>query len=171
MKASGKSTSCAPCWAASFVRVESFWMVRSRSNTTGEACTTATLLFMEIAYPSINLGKLGRGNPAPQLGWGERLRFGRWELDFGGLAGAFGGLEVGFVAMEAGPAGEEAVGEQADVGVVGLDRIVVALAFDGDAIFGAGQFVLQAQEIFVGFELRVVFHYDEQAAQGAVELA
>ena len=57
--------------------------------------------------------------------------------------------------MEASPAGEDAVGEEADVGVVGLDGIVVALPFHGDAIFGACQFVLKAEEIFVGFELGV----------------
>lgn len=68
----------------------------------------------------------------------DRLGFGRGELDFGGYARPFGSLEVGFVALEAGPLGEEAVGKQADVGVVRLDGVVVALAFHGDAIFGAG---------------------------------
>ena len=80
-------------------------------------------------------------------------------------------MEVGVVAFVAGPGGEEAVGELEDVGVIGLDGVVVILAGDGDAVFGAGEFVLQAEEIFVGFELGVVFDDGEEAAERAVELA
>ena len=68
----------------------------------------------------------------------DRLRLRGWELDFGDFARSFGSLEVVVVALEAGPSGEDVVGEQADVGVVFLNGIVVALAFDGDAVFGAG---------------------------------
>jgi hypothetical protein len=60
-------------------------------------------------------------------------------------------LEVGVVALVAGPSREEAVGELADKGVIRLDGVVVVLAGDGDAVFGAGEFVLQAEEVFVGF--------------------
>ena len=99
-------------------------------------------------WPGLSWGTAVRCAPTKTA---RRLGFRGGELNLGGFAGCFGGLEVGFVAFEAGPAGEDAVGEQADVGVVGLDGVVVALAFHGDAIFGAGQFVLQSQEVFVGF--------------------
>lgn len=80
-------------------------------------------------------------------------------------------MEVGVVAFVAGPGGEEAVRKLEDVGVIDLDRVVVTFPGDGDAIFGAGEFVLQAEEIFVGFELRIVFDDGQEAADGAVELA
>jgi hypothetical protein len=66
------------------------------------------------------------------------------------LLGFRRGLEVGVVALEAGPTGENVVGEERDVGVVVLDQFIVAAALDGDAVFGAGQLILQAKEIFVG---------------------
>src|ERR1700721_2965414 len=81
--------------------------------------------------------------------WGWR-RGGGWrgaEIDFGGLAGAGVGFEVGVVAGKAAHAGNEAVGEESDEGVVVLDGFVVAAAFDGDTVFGAGEFVLDAEEI------------------------
>ena len=101
------------------------------------------------------MGGSGRTSGGPVSGWPCKdrallgLRGG--ELNLGSFAGGFGGLEVRFVAFEARPTGEDAVREEPDVGVVGLDGIVVALAFYGDAIFGAGQFVLKAEEVFVGF--------------------
>jgi hypothetical protein len=90
--------------------------------------------------PAGSRSKLGRSQLRPSKGTKgteDRLGFRRGELDFGGYARPFGSLEVGFVAFEAGPLGEEAVGEQADVGVVRLDGVVVALAFHGDAVLGA----------------------------------
>jgi hypothetical protein len=127
--------------------------------------------------------KKGRDGCAPTFfasmlffGWGGSRRWGGgWsgivEVDFGDFAARGGGLEVGVVAFIAGPGGEEAVGELADVGVIGLDGVVVVFAGDGDAIFGAGEFVLQAEEILVGLELGIVFDDGEEAADGAVELA
>src|SRR5580698_7905405 len=106
------------------------------------------------------------GSGRRSSGWGWSV-----EVDFGDFAAGGGGLEVGVVAFVAGPAGEEAVGELEDVGVIGLDGVVVIFAGDGDAVFGAGEFVLQAEEIFVGFELRVVFNDGEEAAECAVELS
>src|SRR5437867_2564370 len=53
MKASGNTTSCASCFAAECVRAESLSMVRSRSKTTGEACTTATFEVIESVTPSV----------------------------------------------------------------------------------------------------------------------
>ena len=49
-----------------------------------------------------------------------------------------------------------------------MHGFVVAAAFDGDAVFRASQFVLQAEEVFVGFELRIIFDDDQQAAEGGV---
>ena len=66
------------------------------------------------------------------------LRLRGWELDFRCFARSFGGLEVIVVAFEAGPSREDVVGEQANVGVVLLNGIVIALAFDGDAVLCAG---------------------------------
>ena len=45
--------------------------------------------------------------------------------------------------MKAGNPCPEAVRKEADVGVVVLHRLVVAPAFHGDAVFGAGKFILQ----------------------------
>jgi hypothetical protein len=102
---------------------------------------------------------------------------GRWrrsrsvEVDFRDFAAGGTRLEVGVVAFVAGPRGEYAVGKLADVGVIALDGVVVVFAGDGDAIFGTGKFVLQAQEIFVGFELGVVFDDGKEATDGAIELS
>jgi len=99
--------------------------------------------------PPLQLGRLF-------LGWSGSWRWGGgWsggvEVDFGDFAARGGGLEVGVVAFVAGPAGEEAVGELEDVGVIGPDAVVVIFAGDGDAVFGACEFVLEAEEIFVRF--------------------
>ena len=48
---------------------------------------------------------------------------------------------------------------------------VVAAALDGDAIFGSRQFVLQAHEVLIGFQLRIVFNDDQQSAERRVQLA
>jgi hypothetical protein len=53
-------------------------------------------------------------------GWGRRV-----EVDFGDFAAGGARLEVGVVAFVAGPGGEDAVGELEDVGVIGLDGVVV----------------------------------------------
>src|SRR5579859_5036198 len=74
------------------------------------------------------------------------------EIDFGGLAGAGFGFEVGVVASEAAEAGDQAVGEKRDVGVVVLNGFVVAAALDSDAVFRSSQLVLEAEKVFVGFE-------------------
>src|SRR5208282_1905634 len=104
--------------------------------------------------------------------WSRRGRgFVVVEVHFGGLARAFLGLEIGVVAREASETGNQTVREQGNVGVVVLNRIVVALALHSDTVFRAGQFILQAHEIFVRFQLRVVFHDDHQPAQCGVQLS
>ena len=57
-----------------------------------------------------------------------------------------------------------------DISVVVLQCLVVALSFDGDAVFGAGELILQAQEVFVGFKLRIILHNREQPSKCTVEL-
>ena len=139
--------------------------------------------WLAAALERIDLADMGRSVLRPYtfvlrlfFGWGVSWRWGggwswRVEVDFGDFAAGGGGLEVGVVAFVAGPRGEEAVGELKDVGVIGLDGVVVIFAGDGDAVFGAGEFVLEAEEVFVGFELRIIFDDGEEAAESAVELA
>ena len=79
-------------------------------------------------------------------------------------------MEVCIVAFVAGPSCEDAVGELEDVGVIGLDRVVVAFTSDGDTVFSAGQFVLEAEKVFVGFQLRIIFDDGEKATESAVKL-
>src|SRR5712692_1296797 len=92
------------------------------------------------------------------------------ELHLGGLTGGRRGCEISLVTLEAGPTGEQAVGEQADKGVVVRQSFVVAPPLGGNAVFCACQLILQAQKILVGLELRVVFDDHQQATQRAVEL-
>ena len=94
----------------------------------------------------------------------------RLERNLGSIASAGLGLEIGVVALEAEHGRCDVVGEQLDIGVVALHGFVVLAALHRDAIFSAGQFVLQAQEIFVGFQLRIIFHHHQQAAESAVQL-
>src|SRR5262249_5633249 len=55
---------------------------------------------------------------------------------------SFRSLEISVVRLESCPTREQAVGKLLHVGVVVLQRVVVALAFDRNAIFGACQFIL-----------------------------
>src|SRR6185437_15492265 len=89
-----------------------------------------------------------------------------------GRGGAIGGrgLEVIVVIGHVAEAGYDVVGEGADVGVVVLNGEVVLAAGDGDAVFGAGQLVLQRQKVLVAAQLRVIFHHHQQAAERAIEL-
>jgi hypothetical protein len=118
---------------------------------------------------SFDLAEMGRSTLRPYVLMRES-GFSGGELDLGDFAAGGAGLEVGVVAFVAGPSGEEAVGELADVGVVGLDGVVVVLAGDSDAVFGSGELILQAEKIFVGFELRIIFDDSEQATESAIEL-
>ncbi len=63
-----------------------------------------------------------------------------------------------------------AVGELLRVGVVVAQRVVVALALDGDAILRAGEFILQSQVMLVGLQLRIVLD-NQQASERSVELS
>src|ERR1039458_6415677 len=93
----------------------------------------------------------------------RRLRGGR-EVHFWHLARSFGRCEVCVVRLEASPSRKNAVRKLLHVGVVVLQGVVIALAFDGDAVLGACEFVLQAQKVFVRLQLRIIFHDQQQAA-------
>ena len=142
------------------------WLGWERPHPPNKGCLTQVPI---ETWKFAEMGLLRRCYFLAGAGVGVGRRWGNWRL--GDFAARGAGLEVGVVAFVAGPAGEEAVGEEADVGVIGLDGIVVMFAIDGDAIFGAGEFVLEAEEVSVGFELRIIFDDCEQAADGAVELS
>src|SRR5205809_104187 len=57
----------------------------------------------------------------------------------------------------------QTVWEERNERVVILHNFVVAAALDGNAVFRARQLVLRAQEIFIGFQLRIIFNDHEQA--------
>ena len=79
----------------------------------------------------------------------------RWlalKIHLRNISCAFCGFEVSVVLLVSGKSGNQIVRKLQQVSVVVLDRVVIALALDGDAVFGARQFVLQAQEIFIGLE-------------------
>src|SRR5215470_1363607 len=73
----------------------------------------------------------------------------RSEVYLWNLARSFCRFEIGVVRLEARPSREDVVGELLDVRVVVLQSIVVALALDSNAIFGACQLILQAHEILI----------------------
>src|SRR5271168_913165 len=92
----------------------------------GVKCNAALRISMPAALQSNPLG----------FGWGVGEGY------FGNFSGRGRRREVVVVDLETAPSGENAIRKLADEGVVGLDRIVVALSLDRDAVFGAGQFVL-----------------------------
>src|SRR5207245_10881729 len=115
-----------------------------------------------------------RSSDGLRLFGGRRLR--NWwlgrsaEIYLGHLPRSLGGFEVRIVGLETCPAGKYARGELLDVGVVVLQGVVVALPCHGDAIFSAGQLVLQAQKVFVRLQLRIVLPDHDKATKGAVQL-
>src|SRR5207245_10278101 len=81
------------------------------------------------------------------------------EIHFRHFTRSFGGGEVRVVWLESSPLGKDVIRKLLNVSVVILQSVVIALAFHGDAIFRAGQLILQAQEILVRLELRVILSY------------
>src|SRR5437868_5555761 len=94
----------------------------------------------------------------------------RRKLNFWRLARRFRSSEVRVVSLESAPARKHAIRKESDVRVVVLDGIIVSLALDSDPVFRAGQFVLQAEKVFVRFQLRIVFDNDEQPSKSAIQL-
>src|ERR1700749_736889 len=105
--------------------------------------------------------------PSPDAGWPCCLcARAALEMHLRRLLRRGTGREVSRILMEAGHARPDAVGELKHEGVVVLQRVVVTLARHGDAVFAAGELVLQAHELVARAQLRVVFREREQAAQG-----
>src|SRR5690242_11884581 len=82
-----------------------------------------------------------------------------WKLYFGRLARRLRSLEISVIAVESGPGGEDIVRKNAEVSIVILQDLIIAAALDRNAVLGAGEFVLKAQKVFVGFQLGVILHH------------
>ena len=98
-----------------------------------------------------------------------RLRLLR-EVDLGCFAVCRVALEVLVPVVESGKVGPDAVGELAHIHVVVFERLVVALAFDGDPVFGSGQLVRQAGELLVALQVGILLLQTEERPQGDVQL-
>src|SRR5208282_3432661 len=71
-------------------------------------------------------------------------------------ARSFRSFEVSFVRLKSRDFCEKVVGELLHVSVVVAQSIVVAFALDRYAILRAREFILQAKEILIGLQLRIV---------------
>src|SRR5579883_583649 len=88
----------------------------------------------------------------------RRRRLWRWcssEVHAWRLPRTFIGLEVGVITREAAHASHNIVGKQRNIRVVILNRLVVAATFYRNAVLGSRELILEAHEIFVGFQLRI----------------
>jgi hypothetical protein len=92
------------------------------------------------------------------------------EVDLRGFAVGRISLEVLIPVMEAGHIRPDAIGELANVDVVVLEDLVVALAFDGDAVFGSGQLIGEPGELLVALQVGVLLLEPEERPKGDVEL-
>src|SRR5580692_7013829 len=90
------------------------------------------------------------------------------------FGGAEGHGDVGFVGFfyfkhwlrgQVHEAGYEGVGHLLDTDVEGVYGVVVELAAVGNLAFEVGDSSLQAHEIVVGFQLRIVLGYGKKAAE------
>src|SRR6266700_6276097 len=93
------------------------------------------------------------------------------EVHFRYRAGPLRSRKVRRVRLESEICGKDAVRELMYVSVVVLKSVVVALALDRDAVFGACKFILQTQKIFARSQLRIIFGDRQQPSQRSVELA
>src|SRR5437867_157127 len=109
---------------------------------------------------------MGTSPLQPTLDW-SALRPGAGYLR---RVGGFGTFEIVVVRMEARPGGKDIVGEQLHVGVVVLERFIVAPPLDRKAGFSSGELVLQAKKTLVGLEAGIVLSRSKQAAQGSIQL-
>src|SRR5918996_163637 len=75
------------------------------------------------------------------------------------------GLEV-FLLGEAHGTGEDDRGEALDLGVVGLDRVVVVLPREGDLVLRRRELLLEVDQDRVGTELRIILGHGEQVTDG-----
>src|SRR5258707_6878434 len=79
-----------------------------------------------------------------------RRRFHTGEIYFRSRARPLAGGKVSVIAFEAGNPRPKAVREEADEGVVVLKSVVIAFAFNGDAVFRSSELILKAQKVFIG---------------------
>src|SRR5438270_8469707 len=87
------------------------------------------------------------------LGW---RRFWRSEVNLGYSSRSLRRFKIGVVRFVTHTRGEQARGKLLHVRVVIPKRVVITLALDSNAVFGPCEFVLQAQEVFVGFQLGII---------------
>lgn len=92
------------------------------------------------------------------------------EFDFRRFLAAFLGFEIGF-GVEAEDAGDDVVGEFADIGVVVSGHVVELFALDGYSVLSAFQLALEVEEVLIGLEVRVCFFDSHESAEGAAEVA
>src|SRR5919107_3772514 len=78
------------------------------------------------------------------------------------------GFEV-FLLGEAHGTGEDDRGEALNLGVVGLDRVVVVLPGEGDLILRRRELLLEVDQNRVGTELRIVLGDGKQVPDGPGE--
>src|SRR2546430_2269070 len=91
--------------------------------------------------------------------WEQKTQLFRGEQQINIRAKFAGRSEVRAVRLESSPPGKDVIRKLLNVSVVILESIVVAFALHRDAVFRAGQLILQAQEIFIRLELRVILSY------------
>ena len=75
------------------------------------------------------------------------------------------------LVLEAECSGDYAAGEHLALVAIVSHVTVVEAPCRLDSVFGVDQFLLQLEEIAVGFELRVVFHHRQHLLQGVDQLA
>src|ERR1700679_2246255 len=92
------------------------------------------------------------------------------ELDLGRIArgGVCFKIRV-LVSLEAEHSSPDAIGKGTNVGVVIAQYGVIACARDLDAVFRSGNFILQAHELLVRLELRIVFRKRKKATKSSVQ--
>src|SRR5688572_5233160 len=92
------------------------------------------------------------------------------EPDLGRSGGVRGGFEER-LGLEADESGHDVAREQAQSRVVLAHGVVEAPPLHGDPVLGAGELCLQSEEVLVGLQLGILLHGDEEATEGAGELA
>src|ERR1019366_2541387 len=86
------------------------------------------------------------------------------------LPRSFRCLEVRRVLLVAGKPRVQAVRELQHIGVVILQRVVIALALDGNPVLRPRQLILQAQKILVRLQLRIILHDQQQPPDRSIQL-
>src|ERR1700676_4293731 len=109
----------------------------------------SALLFLQISIGPLPLARRLRfcRSGRRSLRWRRSVLF--LEVNFWNLPRAFVGLEVGVVSGKSAHTCNYVVREERNIGVVVLQRLVIATPLHRDAVFGASEFVLQTQEVFV----------------------